>query len=156
MQVQLCTTSGALDIATLPWSPSMSPRGIFNKAHPSVSPCSDLGQGVSMIITAFMLPRLFAHYPFLPGHRRGRRCRLCGLLLAPEWGLVAHVGFPWAGVRASRYPVHPGRRPTSPPATSGAVPCLSTAFWLWALPCAPTGCSLHFSSLFLCSFCLCV
>ena len=36
-----------------------------------------------------------------------------------EWGLPAHVlrrcdqhaGFPWAGVRASRYPVHPGRRP---------------------------------------------
>ena len=80
-----------------------------------------------------------------------------GLLLAPEWGLLALAGFPWAGVRASRYPVHPGRRPTSPPATSGAPPWLSTTtFWLWALLCASTGCSLPFSFLFLCSFCLCV
>ena len=71
-------------------------------------------------------------------------------------GFLAHAGFPWAGVRASRYPVHPGRRPTSPPATSGAPPCLRTTFWLWALLCAPTGCTLLFSFLFLCSFCLCV
>ena len=50
---------------------------------------------------------------------------------------LAHAGFSWAGERASRYPVHPGRRPPSPPATSGAPPCLGTIFWLWVLLCAP-------------------
>ena len=44
----------------------------------------------------------------------------------------------------------------SPPAMSGAPLCLSTIFRFWVLLCAPTACSLLFSFLFLCSFCLCV
>ena len=48
----------------------MSHRGIFNKSHlsltsftrlvPPLPPPSDLGQGVAMIITAFMPSRFFA------------------------------------------------------------------------------------------------
>ena len=54
------------------------------------------------------------------------------------------------------YPVLPGRRPPSPPATSGAPPCLSTIFRFWVFLCTPTGCRLLFFFLALCSFCLCV
>ena len=45
------------------------------------------------------------------------------LLLAFEWGFLAHAGFPWAGVHARRYPVHPGRRLTPLSATSRRRSC---------------------------------
>ena len=53
-------------------------------------------------------------------------CCTTGLLqLASESGL-AHAGFPWSDVHASRYPVHSGRRPRLLSATSGAPPCSCT------------------------------
>ena len=43
-----------------------------------------------------------------------------------------NAGLPWSGVRASRYPVHSGRRPPSLSASSGgAPPCLSPVFRFW-------------------------
>ena len=64
---------------------------------------------------------------------------------------MAHAGLPWSGVRASRYPVHSGRRPPSLSASSGgAPPCLSTVFRFWVFACDQPAPSLDvaFSSLF--------
>ena len=86
MQVQLCKTSGALVIATLPSRLLLRHRShrlcdrlccgesrpcyLLRAIHFPPLPCSDFGQGVAMIITALMLPRFFAQTHKLSGRSK--------------------------------------------------------------------------------------
>ena len=71
-----------------------------------------------------------------------------GIQYQPTFSIsISHPSF--ASLRGNSIQGRPRSRPR-------ALPCLSTIFRIWVLFCAPTGCSILFSFLFLCSLCLCV